>query len=64
MTKRQMKAIDKKIEAIFYAKCQRVQIPIMRMSEIYAAGRQAAIDGGDIEQAVLAATLAIAVNQS
>lgn len=61
MTKRQIKALDKRIEAIYYAKCSGIQIPIVRISEIYAAGRQAAIDGGDIERAVMAATLAIAV---
>lgn len=61
MTKRQLNAIDRRIEAIYQDKCKGIQIPIMRISEIFAAGRQAAIDGGDIERAVMAATLAIAV---
>jgi hypothetical protein len=61
-TTRQMKAIDKQIEAIFYAKCSGVVIPIMRISEIWKAGQLAAAQGLDIEAAVVDCTLRIAAD--
>lgn len=61
VTKRQANIIDKEIEAIFREHCAGVQIPILRLSEIFAAGHQAAIDGRDLVQAVIAAARAMAV---
>jgi hypothetical protein len=62
LTKRESNKLDKQIEAIFYAKCSGVVIPIMKISEIFAAGRRAALAGLDIEKAVVDCTLRIAAD--
>ncbi len=46
--------LNKKIEAIYYEKCHGVQINVMDIGKVFAAGRLAAAEGRDIECAVLA----------
>jgi len=41
------KALDKKIERIYYANCQNIMIDIMNIEKVFAAGRAAASAGGD-----------------
>ena len=60
-TKRQANIIDKEITRIYQEHCRGIVIPIMRLSEIYAAGHQAAIDGRDLVSTVIAAARAMAV---
>jgi len=48
------KALDAKIEAIYYRRCSGIQISIMDMPKVYAAGRKAAKEDDDIEVAVVA----------
>lgn len=45
-----MKKIDKKIEAIFYKHCSGVQIDIMAIGHVFAAGRAAVAAGADDAQ--------------
>jgi hypothetical protein len=60
---RAAKQIDKQIEAAFYRHCVGLQIPIMQISAIYAAGRLAAKEGRDLEAAVKSAAHAIALDR-
>ena len=62
MTKRQTKALDKQIERIFYANCTGIQIDIMDIGKIFAAGRAAAAANGDIQAAVLASVATLRKN--
>lgn len=62
MTKRESNKLDKQIEAIFYARCAGVVIPILRIGEIFKAGRLAHAEGRDITAAVVDTTLSIAAD--
>lgn len=62
MTKRQSNKLDKQIEQIFYAHCSGIQIPILSIGKIFAAGRAAALAGESIEAAVLASVAAVRAN--
>lgn len=62
MTKREAKTLDKQIERIYYANCAGVQINVLDISKIFAAGRAAAAAGTDIEAAVLNAVATLRVN--
>lgn len=55
MTKSAIRALDKRIERIYYANCSGVQIDIMDIGKVFAAGRLVAHDGDEaITKAVLA----------
>lgn len=43
------KAIDRRVEAAYYATCSGVQIDVMDISKVFAAGRQAIANGADDE---------------
>ncbi len=62
MTKHEVRKLDKQIEAIFYRRCSGVQIPVMRISEVFSAGRRAALAGLDVESAVVDTALSIAAD--
>ena len=47
LTKRQLKAIDKRVEQAYYATCSGVQINIMNIGKVFAAGRAALAAGAD-----------------
>lgn len=49
------KQIDKKIEAIYYRRCSGIAIPMMSIGDIFRAGREAFINGQDMEAAIVAA---------
>lgn len=51
---RQSRALDKQIEAIYYRRCGGVQINIMDIGKVFAAGREAHAAGADIEAAIVA----------
>lgn len=51
------KALDTRIERIYYASCSGVQIPMMSIPKVFAAGRAVALAGGD-DEAVKAAVVA------
>jgi hypothetical protein len=54
MTKRQQNQIDKQIEQIYYRRCSGIQISVMDIGKVFAAGRLAAAAGTDIEAAIVA----------
>jgi O-acetylhomoserine/O-acetylserine sulfhydrylase-like pyridoxal-dependent enzyme len=60
------KQIDDQITAIYCRRFQNVEINIMDIGKVYAAGRQAVAEGRDIETAIVArvATLDIHSNRS
>lgn len=47
------KKIDKEIERIYYATCRGVQIDIMDIGKVFAAGRAASDAGLPLEPAIL-----------
>jgi hypothetical protein len=49
MTKKELKKARKKVEQLYYKHCDRVQVPIMELSKIFAVGVQAVEEGGDDE---------------
>lgn len=62
ITKRKRNQIDKQIEATFYRTCGGVQLNVLDIGKVFAAGRTAAESGGDIEAAVLAAVAVLRQN--
>jgi hypothetical protein len=62
MTKRQIKALDTQIERIFYANCSGIQLNVLDIGKVFAAGRAAADKGESIEAAVLTSVAALRVN--
>ena len=58
-SQRKLNQIDNDITAIFTRKCSGVQIPVLRIQDIFRAGRAAALAGQDVEAAVLAAVATI-----
>jgi hypothetical protein len=55
-TRRQLaKQLDKQIERLYYQHAQGRQIPVLKIVQIYVAGRTAAAAGEDVEAAVIAA---------
>lgn len=62
MTKREQNRIDKQIADIYQRRCSGVQINILDIGTIYAAGRRAAQMGTDIETAVLVAVSKVRQN--
>jgi hypothetical protein len=54
MTKRQQNQIDKQIEQIYYRRCSGIQINIMDIGKVFAAGRAALAAGADVESAIVA----------
>ena len=62
LTSRQARKLDRQIEQIFYATSSGVQIPMLDIPKIFAAGRAAAAAGTDIQTAVVAAVAAVRVN--
>jgi hypothetical protein len=47
MTKRQKKAMDRRIEQAYYRRCSGIQIDIMDIGKVFAAGRTALENGAD-----------------
>lgn len=62
MTKKELKQLDQKVADIYRTSCSGIQIPIMEVSKVMAVGRQAAIDGKDIREAIVAYVETIRVN--
>lgn len=62
MTKRQANKLDKQIEQIFYAHCSGIQINVLDIGKVFAAGRAAAAAGESIEAAVIARVAQLRVN--
>lgn len=65
MAKRQSKAdkaLDKEISAIFYRTSSGVQIRVLDIHQIFAAGKAAAAAGDSIEAAVVAAVTRLRMN--
>ena len=56
------KALDKAIERIYYANCSGVQLNILDIPKVFAAGRAAYALNGNVEAAVLTAVAALRVN--
>lgn len=54
MTTKEQKALDRQIERIYGQRCHGIQIDIMRIGDVFAAGRKAAAEGRDIGDAVAA----------
>lgn len=52
---KEQKRIDNLVEASFYRHAQNVQIPVLDLSKVHAAGVAAAQAGGDIDAAMIAA---------
>jgi hypothetical protein len=61
-TKRQLAKIDREIDVLFNRHGHGVQIPIMKLGTITDAGRAAALAGGDVEAAVIAAIALVREN--
>jgi hypothetical protein len=61
-TKRQLAKIDREIERCFYLHGRNVQISVLKIGTIYEAGRAAALAGGDLEAAVIAAIALVREN--
>lgn len=47
------KALDKQIEAIYYANCSGIQIDIFDICKVFAAGKKAHVEGRDIKEAIV-----------
>ena len=62
MRKLTAKQLDKEIDAIYRRNCSGITIDIMDISKVFAAGRQAAAEGRNIEEAVIAIVQAIRKN--
>lgn len=45
--KAEQKRIDQRIEVVYRQRCQNIQIPIMRISEVFNVGRAAIAEGAD-----------------
>lgn len=56
------KEIDQAIERLFYRHAQNVQIPVMDLSKITRAGKDAHAAGQDMEPAIIAAIAAVREN--
>lgn len=61
--KRAARELDARIEAIYYANAQRVQISILDIPKVFRAGHVAAAAGGDVEAAVIASIAALRINE-
>ncbi len=48
-TKRQMKAMEEKVEQAYYANCSGIQINIMDIGKVFAAGTKALQEGATDE---------------
>lgn len=48
------KALDRRVELAYYASCNGIQIDIMKIGSVFAAGRRAIAEGADDEQLKLA----------
>lgn len=51
------KAIDRRVEQAYYRTCSGVQIPVMKMGEVFTVGRKALASGADesaLEKAIVA----------
>lgn len=59
--KQEAKRIDREIDAAFYRRCANVQINILDIPKVFAAGRAAAVAGQDIEAAVVAAVATLQI---
>lgn len=62
MRKPTMKQIDKLIEASFYRVANGVQIPIMDIGKVFAAGRAAIAEGRDLDTAIREIVAQLRVN--
>lgn len=60
--KRQLAAQDTLIERAYYRVAQGVQINVMDIGKVFAAGRQALAAGGDLDAAVAAAVAQLRQN--
>jgi len=58
LSKRQIAAIDRQIEAFYYRHCAGIAIDMLAIPTIFEAGRRAALAGEDIGPAILAAVAA------
>ena len=56
------KKLDKEIERIYYANCSGIQIPMMDIPNVFAAGRRAYVEGRDMKDAIVSYVDSIRVN--
>lgn len=56
------KKLDAAIERIYYSRCSGVQINIMDIPKVFAAGHAAAAAGADIEAAIVARVAELRLN--
>ena len=49
LTKKQEKALDRRVEQAYYATCSGVQINIMDIGKVFSTGREALAGGADEE---------------
>jgi nucleoid DNA-binding protein len=47
------KLLEKEIEKIYYANCSGIQISIMDIGKVFAAGKKAKLEGKDIKEAIV-----------
>jgi hypothetical protein len=61
-TQRALNKLDREIERIYYKVASGVQLSILDIPKVFAAGHAAARAEGDVEAAVVAAVAALRVN--
>jgi len=60
--KRAARQADKAVEAAYYRTCRGVQIDVMDIGKVFAAGRQALAAGQDLDAAIVAFVATIRKN--
>lgn len=50
LTKKQQKAVDRRVELAYYAGCSGIQINILDISKVFDHGRKAVAEGVDDEE--------------
>jgi hypothetical protein len=56
------KKLDKEIGRIYHANCSGIQIPMMDIPKVFAAGRRAYVEGRDMKDAIVSYVDSIRVN--
>ena len=59
-SKRQLAQIDRQIEQLYYRHCAGIQINVMDIGKVFAAGRAAHAAGQDIAAAIIATVAGLA----